>query len=127
MTCYKHLITLLASIFYFYTFCMSMHSQQSCSHLHPSTRFYCLPDSWFPFSCAGSTHCSADMHMLLSQLTRLLSAWLLRVAPWCAAAGDVGAATTSAPPQLHLSPHKASSMWMPAVRTGCILNKCNRQ
>lgn len=39
--------------------CMTL---QSYSHLHPSIRSYCPPGSWFPFSCAGSTQCSADTH-----------------------------------------------------------------
>lgn len=46
---------------------------QSYSHLHPSTRSHCLLDSWFPFSCPGSTHCCAQSHCCFELSHLLLS------------------------------------------------------
>lgn len=48
------------------------------SHLHPSTGRYCLPDSWFPFSCAGRQHVFtllSPIHTLVPAHTPLLPLW----------------------------------------------------
>lgn len=74
-------LNLIVSLFRSSYQCMTL---QSLTHLHPSITSYCPPGSWFPFSCAGSTQCSADTHPHCcprSPTFSSLSLWLPRPHP----------------------------------------------